>query len=104
MGHHPRGEFWFLHFQDKGAYGRVVHLNPMTWVDDWPVIGSDPDGDHCGEPVTTHAKPDVGRTFPKATPPKTTSLTPPPWACNGNGTPTRRSPGVSPPGTSAFTG
>ena len=66
----PRGEFWFLHFQDKGAYGRVVHLNPMTWVDNWPVIGSDPDGDHCGEPVTTHAKPDVGRTFPKATPPE----------------------------------
>jgi beta-xylosidase len=22
------GESWFLHFQDKGAYGRVVHLHP----------------------------------------------------------------------------
>ncbi len=66
----PTGEYWFLHFQDKGAYGRIVHLNPMKWVDDWPVIGSDPDGDGCGEPVTTHAKPDVGRDYPLATPPE----------------------------------
>ena len=65
----PTGEYWFLHFQDKGAYGRIVHLNPMKWVDDWPVIGSDPDGDGCGEPVTTHAKPGVGRDYPLATPP-----------------------------------
>ncbi len=34
-------------------YGRVIHLNPMTWVNDWPVIGEDKDGDGCGEPVTT---------------------------------------------------
>ena len=44
-----------------GAYGRVVHLQPMRWVDDWPVIGDDPDGDGTGEPVATHKKPDVGR-------------------------------------------
>src|SRR5262249_6136341 len=31
------GESWFIHFQDKGAYGRVVHLQPMRWVNDWPV-------------------------------------------------------------------
>ena len=35
------GESWFVHFQDKGAYGRVIHLNPMMWVNDWPVIGVD---------------------------------------------------------------
>ncbi|MEK5165192.1 glycoside hydrolase 43 family protein [Paenibacillus sp. FSL R5-0527] len=33
------GESWFVHFQDKGAYGRIVHLQPMRWVDDWPVMG-----------------------------------------------------------------
>ncbi len=55
------GESWFLHFQDKGLYGRVVHLNPMRWTDDgWCVIGSDPDGDGCGEPVARWRKPDVG--------------------------------------------
>lgn len=43
---------WFIHFQDKGAYGRIVHLQPMTWKDDgWPVIGEDPDGDGVGQPV-----------------------------------------------------
>ena len=53
----PAGESWFLHFQDKGAYGRVVHLNPMTWKEDWPVIGIDTDGDGCGEPVSSYRKP-----------------------------------------------
>ena len=44
----PTGEDWFMHFQDVGAYGRLVHLQPMKWVDDWPVIGVDKDGDGCG--------------------------------------------------------
>ena len=64
------GESWFVHFQDKGAYGRVIHLNPMTWVNDWPVIGVDKDKDGCGEPVTTYKKPNVGKTYPIATPPE----------------------------------
>lgn len=51
------GEDWFLHFQDKEAYGRVVHLQPMKWVNDWPVIGVDKDGDGKGEPVLTYRKP-----------------------------------------------
>ena len=54
----PEGEDWFLHFQDKGAYGRIVHLQPMTWkADGWPVIGEDPDGDGCGQPVETWVAP-----------------------------------------------
>lgn len=52
-----QGEDWFLHFQDKGVIGRVVHLQPMTWKNDWPVIGTDKDGDGCGEPVTRYRKP-----------------------------------------------
>ncbi|WP_406389258.1 family 43 glycosylhydrolase [Streptomyces sp. NBC_00887] len=47
---------WFLHFQSRGPYGRVVHLQPMSWPvdsDGWPVIG---DG---GEPVAVHAKPEA---------------------------------------------
>lgn len=62
------GEDWFLHFQDKAAYGRVVHLQPMTWKNDFPVIGIDKDGDGTGEPVLTYKKPNVGTTFPIVTP------------------------------------
>lgn len=62
------GESWFMHFQDKGVYGRVVHLNPIKWVNDWPVIGVDRDGDGCGEPVISYRKPDVGKEYPVVTP------------------------------------
>ena len=62
------GEDWFLHFQDVGAYGRLVHLQPMTWNEDWPVVGVDKDGDGCGEPVLTYRKPNVGATYPRCTP------------------------------------
>ena len=62
-------EDWFLHFQDKGPYGRVVHLQPMKWNEDgWPVIGIDPDGDGRGEPVSKYRKPNVGKNYPAATP------------------------------------
>ena len=64
----PAGESWFLHFQDKGAYGRVLHLNPMKWVNDWPVIGVDKDGDGCGAPVSRYRKPKIGKTYPIETP------------------------------------
>ncbi|WP_140484925.1 glycoside hydrolase 43 family protein [Flavobacterium sp. GSA192] len=63
------GEDWFFHFQDKGAYGRIVHLQPMKWINDWPVIGIDNDKDGKGEPVLTYKKPNVGKTFPIMTPP-----------------------------------
>lgn len=53
------GEDWFIHFQDKEAYGRVIHLQPAKWVDGWLVIGNDKDGDGCGEPVETWTKPDL---------------------------------------------
>ncbi len=51
------GESWFIHFQDRGAYGRIVHLQPMDWVDDWPVMGIDTDGNGIGEPVAEYRKP-----------------------------------------------
>jgi beta-xylosidase len=63
------GENWFIHFQDKGPGGRVVHLQPMTWINDWPVMGVDADGDGSGEPVLAYKKPNVGRQWPIRTPP-----------------------------------
>ena len=62
------GENWFIHFQDKGPYGRVVHLQPMKWENDWPVIGMDEDRDGTGEPVLRYKKPGTGTTWPTATP------------------------------------
>lgn len=64
----PKGEDWFFHFQDKDAYGRIVHLQPVKWVNGWPVIGNDTDGDGKGAPVLTYRKPDVGGVFSKTTP------------------------------------
>jgi beta-xylosidase len=65
------GEDWFLHFQDKGAYGRVLHLQPMQWKNDWPVIGIDKDGDGKGEPVLNFKKPNTGNSSPVITPEET---------------------------------
>lgn len=64
----PTGEDWFVHFQDVGAFGRVMHLQPMIWKDDWCVIGEDEDKDGCGNPVLTYRKPNVGKTYSRSTP------------------------------------
>ena len=52
----PNGENWFLHFQSRGLYGRITHLQPMVWQEDgWPFIGRaeehpvDPALVPCGE-------------------------------------------------------
>jgi len=62
------GESWFLHFQDKDAYGRIVHLQPVRWVEDWPLMGEDSNGDGIGEPVMRYKKPNVGKDYPIETP------------------------------------
>ena len=63
------GENWFFHFQDKGAYGRIVHLQPMIWKDNgFPVIGIDKDNDGIGEPVLEYKKPKISGNYPKQTP------------------------------------
>ncbi|MBN1523028.1 MAG: glycoside hydrolase 43 family protein [Spirochaetales bacterium] len=62
------GEWWFLHFQDAGAFGRISHLQPVWWEDDWPVIGINQDSQGRGEPVMKYKKPDVGRIWPVYSP------------------------------------
>jgi len=59
----PNGEWWFYHFQSSGALGRVVHLQPVSWQDGWPVIGVDIDRNGIGEPIYVWKKPNVGKSF-----------------------------------------
>jgi beta-xylosidase len=55
----PAGENWFVHFQDRGPYGRITHLEPMSWrADGWPAMGTAVrSAAETGEPVLTYAKP-----------------------------------------------
>ncbi|ASA24034.1 glycoside hydrolase family 43 protein [Paenibacillus donghaensis] len=62
------GESWFMHFQHKDAYGRIVHLQPVTWVEDWPHIGENVGEDGSGEPVAGFRKPATGATVPLEAP------------------------------------
>lgn len=47
------GKGWFIHFQSRGGHGRIDHLEPVRWEDDWPVIGDAPAGATAGQPVST---------------------------------------------------
>jgi beta-xylosidase len=82
------GESWFVHFQELGAYGRLVHLNPMKWHDGWPSMGVDLDGNGVGEPVTTYNKPNLDWTGPPTAPVTTDEFSSPqlapPWQWQGN--------------------
>lgn len=52
------GEWWSVIFQDRDAIGRVPTLQPVTWVDGWPMVGEN------GRAVVTHQKPNVGKAWP----------------------------------------
>jgi beta-xylosidase len=64
----PNGEWWFLHFQDAGLYGRILHLQPVTWRDGWPVAGHDREDKGLGEPGLSWRKPALARAWPVAIP------------------------------------
>lgn len=44
----------FIHFQDLGPYGRVVHLQPVQWIHDWPICGEVKDELLSGSPYESH--------------------------------------------------
>jgi beta-xylosidase len=52
------GEWWTIIFQDGGAFGRFPSLQPVTWQDDWPMVGVN------GKGVVTYTKPNVGKVYP----------------------------------------
>ena len=67
------GSDWFVHFQDRGVYGRVVHLQPMTWGGDgWPTMGA-PGPDGVGEPVREWSRPACGEPGGEPVPPSPVS-------------------------------
>jgi len=53
------GEWWTMLFADKGAYGRLPSLQPVSWIDNWPIVGVN------GSGVTTYKKPNVGKDYIK---------------------------------------
>ena len=55
----PDGSWWFYHFQETPVLGRVVHMQPAHWQDDWPLMGVDYDGNGVGEPVAVWQKPSL---------------------------------------------
>jgi beta-xylosidase len=55
------GEWWTMLFVDSGPFGRFPSLQPVTWLDGWPMVGVN------GKAVVTYRKPDVGRTYPATT-------------------------------------
>jgi beta-xylosidase len=68
-------QWWFVHFQDAGVYGRIINLEPVHWQDGWPLMGVDRDGNGIGEPVLRHAKPNVGDDVAIAVPQTTDEFT-----------------------------
>jgi len=65
------GSWWYTHqlIQNIRApfQGRPQCLEPVAWIDGWPMIGKDVDGDGIGEPVLDHRKPIEG--YPITAPP-----------------------------------
>ena len=55
------GEWWTMLFVDSGPFGRFPSLQPVTWIDDWPMVGVN------GKAVINYKKPNVGKTYPAKT-------------------------------------
>jgi beta-xylosidase len=55
------GEWWTILFVDSGPFGRFPSLQPVNWIDDWPMVGVN------GKAVITYKKPNVGKTYPITT-------------------------------------
>jgi beta-xylosidase len=66
----PDGKWWFLCHGMHAAspyypVGRPIALLPVEWVDGWPIIGVDADGDGIGEMIWRHKKPFDGIMVPE---------------------------------------
>jgi beta-xylosidase len=55
------GEWWTMLFVDSGPFGRFPSLQPVTWIDDWPMVGVN------GKAVINYKKPNIGKNYPAKT-------------------------------------
>ncbi len=66
----PDSSWWYVHQLIQNIetpfQGRPQCLEPVTWVDGWPIIGVDVNNDGIGEPVVQYKKPIQG--FPVTAP------------------------------------
>jgi len=62
------GESWFIHSRERQPYGRLTCLEPVEWIDGWPVLGFDKAGDGYGHPVLAYTKPTTESVYPIVTP------------------------------------
>jgi len=53
-----KGNWWTIMQEDLGALGRFPNLQPVKWVDDWPVVGNE------GVPYDTYDKPATSEEYP----------------------------------------
>lgn len=53
-----KGKWWTIMQQDLGALGRFPNLQPVVWVDNWPVVGNN------GVPYESYNKPATSETYP----------------------------------------
>lgn len=51
-------EWWTILFVDSGPFGRFPSLQPVTWIDSWPMVGIN------GKAVVTYKKPNVEKAYP----------------------------------------
>ena len=53
-----KGKWWTIMQQDLGCLGRFPNLQPVKWVDNWPVVGDN------GVPYESYTKPSTSESYP----------------------------------------
>jgi beta-xylosidase len=88
------GDSRFLHFQDAGACGRVVHLQPVEWNSDCRSSARTQTETESGSPWRGIGSPTWALPLRSASPRPRTIFAPTPWAFNGSGRRIQRTGGI----------
>jgi beta-xylosidase len=55
-------EHWYIFSQHLKNFGKTVHLNPIQWENNWPIIGGSYNKNNAGEPIMNYKKPNIAET------------------------------------------